>query len=145
MYSPFDRRCVSWGIIARLHRKVTRHLASLYTLPDTNPVSTCIQKLPRQGKTYSSPLRVTWAKHKDILQQKEVRSVPQSPPWIDKEWIDRTRLASQSSETEAVQNHMVIRMRTGCSYYTDGSVRNGFCGSAVVLSLIHISEPTRPY
>ena len=49
----------------RLHRRVTKHLTSLYMLQESNPASQCLKKFPRQGQTYPSPLYKTWELHQD--------------------------------------------------------------------------------
>ena len=116
----------------RLHRKVTKHLASLYLLPETNPATVCLRQYPRQSSRYPSPLFATWSTHEHILQQKRMRLVPRGSPWIDKVWTSRGALMSNSNEEEALQDYQRSITQTKGAYFTDGSVRNGLCGSAAV-------------
>jgi len=47
------------AVTQRLHRKVTNHLASLCTLPETNLATICLRRFARQASRYPSPLSTT--------------------------------------------------------------------------------------
>jgi len=114
----------------RLARKVIRHLATLTTLPLTNPAAKVTRKTLTQGKKHLSPLRVTWDQYYKYLAREKTFKLTQETTWCKPTWTSFTRVKVDYSVEEAIRFHST----TGGHHnlYTDASVRNGLCGAVVV-------------
>lgn len=55
----------------RLKRKVGKHLAGLFSLPEGNPATRCARALRSQGGTWQSPLRHTWNEFAELVRPRE--------------------------------------------------------------------------
>lgn len=122
----------------RLARKVLSHVVNLTTMPHTIPVTKVLRKTLSQGKAHQTPLRATWDQYgKYLAQGKDFKIAPELP-WNVPTWVSFTRMKVDYSEEEALKFHSTAHQNS-CNLYTDGSVRNGLCGSAVVKGL-HLYE-----
>jgi len=99
-------------------------------MPSTNPAAKVTRKTLTQGKKHLSPLRVTWDQYHRHLAQGKRFKLTQELTWINPTWTSFTRMKVDYSAEEAIRFHTTTR--DNYNLYTDGLVRNGLCGAAVV-------------
>lgn len=122
----------------RLQKRVLRHLARLLTLPEGNPVSGWVHKLPQQGQTFASPLAQTFRVHKAILTRDNGAAMETIHPELVPPWRNGCGREGYSIEIESDREAIIQRWRRhrkrhrDNTLFTDASLRNDRCGTAVI-------------